>query len=63
MKINKVDFNFELFKVPFDLQSLTEEERQLKERLHFSMVELVREKNQSLAALLQPDGMSKYFNE
>lgn len=58
IKINKNDFALDLFPSGGD-QTL----EGLKSRLTYSLIELVKEKNVSLAALMVPKGMANFFKE
>lgn len=58
LRINQADFNLDVIK-GLD----TEPEDMLKQRMQYSMIELIKEKNASLAALLSPSGMSDFFKE
>jgi hypothetical protein len=58
LKIDQNDFMLDL------IPTLGEQHPEaLKERLTHSLIELVKEKNQSVAALLVPTGMASFFKE
>jgi hypothetical protein len=59
IRINSADLNLDILAS----QSKEEVDDSLRQRMHYSMIELVKERNGSLAALLAPNGMKNYFRE
>ncbi|TNV81898.1 hypothetical protein FGO68_gene14879 [Halteria grandinella] len=60
LKLSYSDLNLELIRP--DLQDTAQQDI-LKKRLHNSLIDLIREKNPSLATLVVPEGMQRYFKE